>query len=101
MSFFPIRRIKRLLRGQKSPMELGREWTKFESVDNPQGECPNCFGTEFLEGPSGGMSVNVECVKCGCRWNASPYPMSWEFIGRNDEFRAMVRRARVAGGAEE
>jgi len=31
--------------------------------------CPECHGTQFLEGPHGGLSVNFCCVGCGARFN--------------------------------
>jgi len=27
--------------------------------------CPNCESAKMYEGPSGGMSVNIRCPKCG------------------------------------
>jgi tRNA(Ile2) C34 agmatinyltransferase TiaS len=36
------------------------------------GSCPDCGGEDFLEGPSGGMSVNISCEKCGTRFNLTP-----------------------------
>jgi hypothetical protein len=36
--------------------------------------CPDCQGTAFLEGPSGGMSTNVRCDTCGSEFNITlPY----------------------------
>jgi hypothetical protein len=31
--------------------------------------CPDCGGDEFMRGPSGGLSINIECVGCGARFN--------------------------------
>ncbi len=36
--------------------------------------CPGCGGKEFLEGPHGGMAVNVKCKKCGYKLNVCPLP---------------------------
>ena len=36
------------------------------------GGCVFCGCTEFLEGPCGGLSVNVECDRCGARFNFMP-----------------------------
>ncbi|MBA7697268.1 hypothetical protein ES703_105931 [subsurface metagenome] len=36
--------------------------------------CPECKSTDFLEGPHGGMAVNVKCAKCGYRLNTCPLP---------------------------
>ena len=32
-------------------------------------KCPDCNGTEFLEGPSGGLSINFACAVCWSRFN--------------------------------
>jgi len=31
--------------------------------------CPDCGCKNFHEGPSGGLSTNVECVDCGHKFN--------------------------------
>jgi len=31
--------------------------------------CIDCGSTHLLEGPSGGMSQNISCAKCGHRFN--------------------------------
>lgn len=31
--------------------------------------CPSCRSIWFFEGPRGGLSVNVKCVKCGRKFN--------------------------------
>ena len=33
------------------------------------GKWPCCGGSEYLRGPSGGCSVNIECPSCGMRLN--------------------------------
>lgn len=82
-----------------TPQQQGYEWTRYEEVPCPRGgRCPNCRGQSFYQGPEGGLSMNVECAQCGCRWNANAVGMNWQYIGRNDEFRAMVRRARAKSG---
>ena len=43
--------------------------------------CGFCDSQEFLEGPSGGMSVNIMCASCGARFNICP-PFSAEVIGQ-------------------
>lgn len=43
-----------------------------EIHDLDGGMCPDCGGKKFLEGPHGGMSVNIECSKCGARFNIVP-----------------------------
>jgi hypothetical protein len=32
-------------------------------------QCPDCGSKEFIQGPSGGMTVNVECAGCGSKFN--------------------------------
>ena len=32
-------------------------------------QCPDCGGVEFLEGPSGGSSINFACANCWSRFN--------------------------------
>ena len=39
------------------------------------GRCPDCSGEEFFEGPSGGLSVNIRCGKCGNWFNHSPFSL--------------------------
>lgn len=43
--------------------------------------CGFCDSQEFLEGPHGGMSVNIMCASCGARFNICP-PFSAEVIGQ-------------------
>ena len=37
------------------------------------GRCPDCAGRTWRDGPRGGMSQNVECRKCGSRFNIARY----------------------------
>lgn len=46
------------------PVEL-RDW--FE--DNFS--CPDCKSEHFLEGPSGGISTNIQCAGCGNEFNVA------------------------------
>lgn len=63
-----------------------KEWTMFEDVPFPKdGACPNCGNKEFLEGPSGGVCTNVQCTKCGIRWNANSVGFPWQFIGTKED----------------
>lgn len=36
-----------------------------------EGKCPDCGVWEFLEGPCGGMSMNIKCENCGSFFNDS------------------------------
>jgi hypothetical protein len=49
-------------------MESFKDWERAEIL---AGRCPDCGGTQFCEGPSGGMSTNWMCDNevCGSRFN--------------------------------
>ena len=32
-------------------------------------DCPDCGSNDWLEGPCGGLSINVKCRKCGGKFN--------------------------------
>lgn len=34
--------------------------------------CGRCNGLTFLEGPHGGLSINVRCVSCGATYFTTP-----------------------------
>lgn len=73
---------------RQTEQEKGKIWRIGESVHNARtnaGHCPNCDGAAFIEGPSGGLSVNVECRACGLLWNANWVGMSWQYIGNRRE----------------
>lgn len=36
--------------------------------------CTFCGTSEFYEGPSGGVSQNIKCAKCGARFNIGLIP---------------------------
>jgi len=38
---------------------------------NRTGSLPCCGSSEAYEGPSGGVSTNIECAGCGQRWNVA------------------------------
>jgi ribosomal protein S27AE len=35
--------------------------------------CPDCGGADFLAGPRGGLSQNMECSSCGAEYNIARY----------------------------
>jgi len=35
--------------------------------------CPDCGDNRFWRGPSGGMSLNIECKPCGSRFNVATH----------------------------
>ncbi len=43
--------------------------TEAESKKLATGICPDCGSKDFLEGPSATLAVNVQCAKCGSRFN--------------------------------
>ncbi len=48
--------------------------------------CPDCGGKRFLEGPHGGINVNIMCSDCGAAFNIIPGrfgPFGKERIGRS------------------
>lgn len=45
------------------------EVTKEESEKLAQGICPDCNGKDFLEGPHGGLAVNIQCDNCKSKFN--------------------------------
>jgi hypothetical protein len=52
-------------------MESFKDWERAEIL---AGRCPDCGGTQFREGPSGGISTNWVCDNeaCGSRFNIAP-----------------------------
>lgn len=46
--------------------ELQKEMIFFSNM------CPDCGLLGFLEGPHGGMSVNIRCKACGSEFNVCP-----------------------------
>lgn len=37
-------------------------------------KCPDCkVKDQIMEGPHGGMSVNVRCANCGSKFNITPF----------------------------
>jgi hypothetical protein len=42
-------------------------------------KCPDCGSSQFFEGPSGGMSMNISCCGCGHKFNNS-MPLAFERI---------------------
>ena len=50
------------------------ELTEFEVHQLDYNICPDCKGVGFLEGPHGGMNVNIQCAnsQCQSRFNVVP-----------------------------
>lgn len=60
-------KIKKLFKREPDPKIPHLTETELEEQDSIV--CPNCKGTEWLEGPSGGMSVNIMCNRCHSKYN--------------------------------
>ena len=57
----------------------GRQIVRKEELKDPlvksfyeDKECPDCKNKEFLEGPHGGMNINIKCAKYGSKFNICP-----------------------------
>jgi hypothetical protein len=46
-----------------------------------KGKLPCCGNTKFIEGPSGGLSLNIKCAACGEWFNICPEMEFIEKIG--------------------
>lgn len=49
------------------------QWFIGNNIGTGQPECPVCQKGKFLEGPSGGCSVNVKCDICGTKFNIAVF----------------------------
>ncbi len=45
--------------------------------------CPDCGSKMFAEGPSGGISTNIQCAECKSEFNITPWVQIAERIKRN------------------
>lgn len=66
---------------------LGKEPTPPEdpiAAKIEENTCPDCQQTGFLEGPHGGMSVNIMCANpvCGSEFNVASYDGKIVFCDR-------------------
>lgn len=70
-----LRRFLDWLQGNKPE---GGRWMKHDLRTGKVEEvkfsdrCWDCGCTQFYEGPSGGMSTNIQCAKCGSEFNSDP-----------------------------
>ncbi|MDR3457996.1 MAG: hypothetical protein P4N60_11160 [Verrucomicrobiae bacterium] len=48
------------------------ELTAIEVAALDAGKCPDCGSEHFLEGPRGGMNVNIQCARCKAEFNIVP-----------------------------
>ena len=51
---------------------MNEKLTGREILALDKGICPDCDTPSLLEGPRGGMSVNVKCGRCGAKFNVVP-----------------------------
>jgi len=59
--------------------------TKDEILALDQCTCPDCGHPEFLEGPRGGLAINIKCPNCGAKFcivPGIPGPFGKSRIGR-------------------
>lgn len=57
---------------QKSTLHTSND--ELTKIFRDEQVCPDCGVWEFLEGPSGGMSINIMCDNCGSIFNdAGPF----------------------------
>jgi len=47
------------------------------------GFCPDCGGTEWFEGPSGGACVNIKCANDACGTKLNTFANQAQRIGRD------------------
>ena len=67
---------------------MTKDCTENEKKSLAEGRCPDCQGTRFLEGPHGGMCVNIKCAStsCGSEFNIVPGLAGFaERIGLSDQ----------------
>jgi len=67
------------LRTNKNGERLTPDELSFISRSN--GRCPDCYFGELIEGPHGGLSINMYCANpdCGSRFNDTG-PFGWDRI---------------------
>lgn len=61
----------------RRPAWLHNLLTSYPTADldealNRNQRCPTCGSALFQEGPHGGMSINIRCVKCGSTYWMGP-----------------------------
>lgn len=72
--------LKRMLSGYDPAEEIQEQEIHYQN--SPQGmlwatiatnTCPDCGSKKgFYEGPSGGLSTNIQCIECGQAYNVTP-----------------------------
>lgn len=64
--------LRHRMRAQPRSSKNRERLTPIEEKILRRGRCPDCGRDKFREGPSGGMSLNIECAGCGSRFNVDP-----------------------------
>ena len=67
---------------QHDPYDDRIGMTKAEIEHLGNGYCPECNCTIFRPGPRGGLSQNIECVKCLSRYNVAHHQGLFLMAGR-------------------
>jgi hypothetical protein len=57
----------------------GVRYKKYDKIRDWDGKCPKCGCGEFMEGPCGGGSINIQCSSCG-KWYNEMGPFGLEII---------------------
>lgn len=81
--------LRKLFRPDLSNDEQYVEDTdKGKLFNEMRGQCPDCKlkPPVWLEGPSGGMCINIFCGRCGSGFNITPVVQIAERIGTNPRY---------------
>lgn len=71
---------------------LGIKPPKNSPVDFYRLKCSYCGGTEFFEGPSGGLSVNILCANKACsHWFNWGPGMFFDDLNKVEEWKEMTK----------
>jgi hypothetical protein len=70
-SLFPFLFVKEEIEKSYSSNKNERLTQYEENELATTSKCPDCGG-DLLDGPCGGLSINVTCKKCCARFNVSP-----------------------------
>lgn len=68
------------LRAASTDFTTPRRLTRAEAERLHDGLCPKCQTPSLIEGPHGGLSINVGCSRCGAVWNDSPIAACCELV---------------------
>jgi hypothetical protein len=80
-----VERVERIVDGWRRAVVANQALESKLAPPQPRPKCLACGGTNFLRGPEGGLSQNIQCVKCGNRWNVSVPGFPLEWIGHKSD----------------